>query len=134
MGSVSTWIGVTAGSTLRISIKGKKNTDKDFSATARVVPSTGAESLIPDHKLVPGPHSLKTREGVSYAVRIAVLFIGAGAQRAVVTAELVDHKGAPKANVDGDLPYEFEVSGKKGQDPRRCTLTLQRASQGAPHV
>lgn len=133
MGSVSIWIGVKGGSVLKVSVRGKKATDVNFIADARVVPAKGAETLVPDHKLNPGPYSLKIRDGMSYAVRLAVKFLGSTTQRAVITAELVDPAGVAKPNVDGDSPYVFEVSGKLGQPTRRCTLAIQRAFQGAPH-
>lgn len=128
MGSVSVWIGVGGGSALRISVKGKKNKDINFVADARVVPSTGAETLIPDQKLNPGPHSIAIKAGISYAVRVAVEFIGATTERAVVTGELLDPQGAPKPNLEGATTYSFEVSGKKGQPIRRCTLVTQHVS------
>jgi hypothetical protein len=128
MGSVSVWIGVAGGSKLRISVRGKKSTDINFIADARVVPSSGAETLLPEHKLNPGPHAVTIREGISYAVRVAMKFLGETTQRAVVTAELHDAQGVTIPNLDGEAVYSFEVSGKQGQPIRRCTLVTQRVS------
>jgi hypothetical protein len=129
--NASTWIGVTGGSTLRFSVKGKKPTDVSFVADARIVPSSGAETQIPDHKLNPGPHKLSVRADTSYVVRLAIKFLGDVTQRAVIAAELADATGKPLANFEGETPYSFEVAGKAGQPIRRCTLVLQRVSTGA---
>ena len=129
--NVSTWIGVTGGSTLRFSVKGKKPTDLNFVADARVVPTSGAESQVPDHKLNPGPHKLSVRADTSYVVRLAVKFIGDATQRAVIAAELTDAAGKPLKNLEGETAYSFEVAGKAGQPIRRSTLVLQRVSTGA---
>lgn len=121
---IGIWIGVVGDSRFQLSVNGKTSDDRNFISNARIVPDSGAERLLQDHQLNPGPKAIETKTDNGYAIRVAVKFIGDSSEHAIVTAKLLKPDGSAHPDDKGDAEYSCELSGKAGDPTRRCTLIL----------
>jgi hypothetical protein len=68
-------------------------------------------------EIAPGPKITRIEAGHSYSLRVRVEHLTLAPSDATIAAEVV--------RPDGQLygtPYEFPVTGRKGDEPRRATI------------
>lgn len=122
--NLNQWFDIESGGELQLSVMGKTPTDTNFVVAVRILPTAGPEIIWPDHEVNPGPKSLVFAEDTSYAVRVAVKFLGATNERAVISAQAFDPIGSAIEDWWVDTKYQHEVFGKAGEPPKRATLFL----------
>jgi hypothetical protein len=116
MGSLKIWFGVPKGSTLALGITG----EEDFVAGARLIDDergTAQEVVWRHDEISPGPKITRIEAGHSYSLRVRVEHLTPAPSDVTIAAEVVQ----PDGQLYG-TPYEFVVTGRKGDDPRRATI------------
>jgi hypothetical protein len=118
MGSLKIWFGAPDGSTLALSLTGEDR----FDAGARHLDDmdgTAQEFVWPHDEISPGPKPLTIVAGHSYSIRVRVEHLTPAPSDVTIAAEVV----RPGGQLYG-TPYEFVVTGRRGDDPRRVTIIV----------
>jgi hypothetical protein len=118
MGSLKIWFGAPDGSTLALSLTGEDR----FVAGARLIDDmdgTAQEFVWPHDEISPGPKPLTIVAGHSYSIRVRVEHLTPAPSDVTIAAEVV----RPGGQLYG-TPYEFVITGRRGDDPRRVTIIV----------
>lgn len=122
--NLNQWFGIPSGGELHLAVTGKTPSDSNFVVAVRLLPTAGPEVIWADHEVNPGPKTLVFSEDISYAVRIAIKFLGPTNEHAVIIAQVFNAAGNPIRDWWDEIKYEYEVVGKVGELPKRATLFL----------
>ena len=114
--NLGVWFNVPNGSKMEFWVE----PDGSFSATGTYDPDDDQnDEFWSSSDLVPGPVTRTVSSDASYAVRIDVVFQGEDAETTTIHARVTGPDNNPLGS-----PYDYSVTGKQGDAPRRANLTI----------